>query len=54
LLKATMALRLVSERPEVRSISTGNAGSNAPMLSINHAMGFRCVEQRDYYQVAIG
>ena len=40
-LKAAMVLRLVAERPHVRFIRTGNADSNRPMLSINHAMGFR-------------
>ena len=40
-LKAAMALRLLAERPGVRFIRTGNADSNRPMLSINHAMGFR-------------
>lgn len=40
-LKAAMVLRLLDERPAVQRIDTGNAGSNAPMLSINHALGFR-------------
>lgn len=40
-LKATMLLRLLAEKPEVETIDTGNAGSNAPMLSINHALDFR-------------
>lgn len=40
-LKAAMLLRLLDERPAVTRIDTGNAGSNAPMLSINHALGFR-------------
>jgi GNAT superfamily N-acetyltransferase len=53
-LKAAMALRLINERPAVRSISTGNAGSNAPMLNINHQMGFRCAEERDFHQVPLG
>ena len=43
-LKATMLLRLLDEKPEVVKIDTGNAGSNAPMLGINHAMGFRLVK----------
>jgi GNAT superfamily N-acetyltransferase len=38
-LKAEMALRLRDEHPEVRRIDTYNAGSNAPMLSINIEMG---------------
>jgi mycothiol synthase len=40
-LKAVNALRLLDERPEVVEIRTGNAVSNASMLSINHQMGFR-------------
>jgi GNAT superfamily N-acetyltransferase len=42
-LKATTALRLLDERPEVRVIETWNDGTNAPMLGINTAMGFRSV-----------
>jgi GNAT superfamily N-acetyltransferase len=40
-LKATNALRLLDERPEVEIVETWNADVNAPMLSINTAMGFR-------------
>lgn len=40
-LKAEMILRVIEERPQVRFVRTGNADSNAPMLSINHTMGFR-------------
>ena len=40
-LKAAMLRRLVDERPEIAVVDTWNAGSNAPMLSINHALGFR-------------
>ena len=40
-LKASTALRLMSERPDVRFIETWNAGANEPMLAINRAMGFR-------------
>jgi GNAT superfamily N-acetyltransferase len=39
-MKATTALRLLGERPEATVIETANAGVNAPMLAINHAMGF--------------
>ena len=44
-LKAVNALRLLDERPDVREIETWNAGVNAAMLSINHAMGFRTVAE---------
>jgi mycothiol synthase len=40
-LKAANALRLLDEQPEVTIIETWNAGVNAAMLAINHAMGFR-------------
>lgn len=43
-LKAVNALRLLAERPEVEAVTTWNAGSNEPMLAINHAMGFRPLE----------
>ncbi len=44
-LKAATALRLMDERPEVTTIETWNAGVNATMLTINHAMGFRPVAE---------
>jgi GNAT superfamily N-acetyltransferase len=44
-MKATNALRLLDERPEATTIETANAGVNAPMLGINHAMGFRRVAE---------
>ena len=44
-MKATNALRLLSERPDATTIETNNAGVNAPMLGINHAMGFRRVAE---------
>lgn len=39
-LKATSALRLLDEHPEVERIVTWNAASNGPMLRLNVAMGF--------------
>lgn len=41
LLKATLTLRLLAELPEVECVVTGNADSNAAMLAINEAMGYR-------------
>jgi mycothiol synthase len=40
-LKAVNLLRLLDERPQVQVVDTENAGSNAPMLGINVALGFR-------------
>lgn len=39
-LKAEMVLRVMAERGEITRIRTENASANAPMLAINHAMGF--------------
>jgi mycothiol synthase len=44
-LRAANALRLIDERPEVTTIETWNAGVNAAMLTINHAMGFQPVAE---------
>jgi len=40
-LKATMLLRIKEEFPNVKIVSTGNARTNAPMLSINDRLGFK-------------
>lgn len=52
-MKAANALRLMEERPDVQQIETWNAGSNAPMLSINRAMGFRTVAEWQLWEVAV-
>lgn len=39
-LKAANLRRLVDQHPEARLVETWNAGSNAAMLGINHALGF--------------
>lgn len=50
LLKAAMLERIVSERPDVERIDTWNAGSNAPMLNINIAMGYTPIVVTNTYQ----
>ena len=50
-IKAAMLLELVRERPAVRQVRTGNATTNAPMLKINHELGFRPRMTRKDWQV---
>ncbi len=50
-LKAEMLDRVLAERPEVRVVRTGNAQSNAPMLNINVALGFRPYREYVEWQV---
>jgi mycothiol synthase len=52
-LKATMLERLHRERPQVRRVRTGNADTNAAMLGINHALGFRQAEGGTVYQLDV-
>ena len=40
-LKAVMLLRIKEEFPDVNIVTTGNATTNAPMLSINDRLGFK-------------
>ncbi|HUS22079.1 MAG TPA: GNAT family N-acetyltransferase [Aeromicrobium sp.] len=48
--KAAMLQRLRLERPHVRRVRTGNAFSNAPMLSINDQLGFKVISVRTEWQ----
>lgn len=50
-LKAAMLRKLLAEWPGGRYVRTGNADSNAPMLGINHALGFRPYVSATVWQV---
>jgi hypothetical protein len=45
-----MAMKLREHYPEARRIDTYNAGSNAPMLSINVEMGFKPIMIQTVWQ----
>jgi mycothiol synthase len=51
--KARMAQRVLDELPEARYIRTDNAGTNAAMLAINVAMGFRPVWESVVWQIPL-
>jgi mycothiol synthase len=51
--KARMALRALDELPEARYIRTDNAGTNAAMLAINVAMGFKPVWESVIWQIPL-
>ncbi len=46
-----MLERIRDDRPEAQRIRTGNARTNAPMLAINDALGFKVVGARTEWQV---
>jgi GNAT superfamily N-acetyltransferase len=48
--KARMLERIRDERPQVRRVQTSNAFSNASMLAINDALGFRIISTRTEWQ----
>ena len=50
-LKAEMARRMTTERPELARIRTENASANAPMLAINRAMGFGLHHTNTIWQI---
>lgn len=52
-LKADMLLYIRETYPDVEYINTGNANSNAPMLSINERMGFKLYKHSAFYKLQI-
>jgi len=50
-IKAAMLLHLRDLYPRAEWVSTGNAGSNAPMLKINRTMGFKPYRNATEYQI---
>jgi GNAT superfamily N-acetyltransferase len=50
-LKAAMLQHLREAYPDAVWVTTENAGSNGPMLAINHALGFRLHRTQTFYQV---
>jgi GNAT superfamily N-acetyltransferase len=53
LLKIGMLRWLAVEEPQLRSIDTGNAGSNSYMISINDAIGYRVIGSVLEYQLKL-
>lgn len=51
--KAVMLERIRDERPDAQVVRTGNAFSNAPMLAINDALGFKVVSTTTDWQVEV-
>lgn len=51
--KAHLAQRVLDEMPEARYIRTGNAGTNAAMLAINVAMGFKPAWESIIWQIPL-
>ncbi len=52
-MKAQVVNKLLAEMPQAGFIRTENAGTNAPMLKINHAMGFGLAWENDIWQLPL-
>lgn len=51
--KAAMLERIRRDKPEAERVRTGNAFSNAPMLAINDALGFRVINTQTEWQAEV-
>ncbi|MDF1539545.1 MAG: GNAT family N-acetyltransferase [Candidatus Thorarchaeota archaeon] len=49
--KAAMLLKVRNEFPDIKTVSTSNATSNAPMLAINERLGFKILREVYFIQV---
>jgi GNAT superfamily N-acetyltransferase len=52
-LKAAMLEKILRDRSQVKYVRTGNADSNAPMLSINHELSFKPYMAETAWQVEV-
>ncbi|MBI5876164.1 MAG: GNAT family N-acetyltransferase [Chloroflexi bacterium] len=52
-LKAAMLDKVMRERPSITKVRTSNAFSNAPMLKLNHALGFKLHHASLAWQVPV-
>ncbi len=52
-LKAEMLEKVLVESPATAYVRTGNANSNAPMLKINHELGFHPYRSETFWQVPL-
>lgn len=52
-LRAAMLDYVRRTLPDMRCVITGNANSNAPMLAINHALGFQAYRGQSIYEFGV-
>ncbi len=52
-LKAAMLDKVLKERPQVKIVRTVNVDSNAPMLKMNHGLGFKPYMASALWQVEV-
>ena len=48
-----MLEKILRDRPQVNYFYTGNAYVNAPMLKINHELGFRLYKTHMVWQISL-